>query len=59
MTGRSSPRKSLAKAEVGKALVAFLESLTGDNIDELTRDARSAPVGNPALPEDNIGSEAP
>jgi cytochrome c peroxidase len=28
-------------------LVAFLESLTGDNIDELIRDARSEPVGNP------------
>jgi cytochrome c peroxidase len=28
-------------------LVAFLESLTGDNIEELIRDARSEPVGNP------------
>jgi cytochrome c peroxidase len=28
-------------------LVAFLESLTGDNIDELIRDARSEHVGNP------------
>jgi cytochrome c peroxidase len=28
-------------------LVAFLRSLTGDNIDELVRDARSEEVGNP------------
>jgi cytochrome c peroxidase len=28
-------------------LVSFLESLTGDNLDELVRDARSQPVGNP------------
>ncbi len=28
-------------------LVTFLESLTGDNIDELVRDARSEAVGNP------------
>jgi cytochrome c peroxidase len=29
------------------SLVAFLNSLTGDNIDELVKDARSEPVGNP------------
>ncbi len=29
------------------ALVDFLASLTGDNIDELVREARSQPVGNP------------
>ena len=29
-----------------KALVAFLENLTGDNIAELIADARNAPVGN-------------
>ena len=28
-------------------LVAFLESLTGDNVDELVRDARSEKIGNP------------
>ena len=28
-------------------LVAFLRSLTGDNLGELIADARSAPVGNP------------
>jgi cytochrome c peroxidase len=28
-------------------LVAFLQSLTGDNLDELIRDARSQAVGNP------------
>jgi len=28
------------------ALVSFLESLTGDNIEALTEDARSAPIGN-------------
>jgi cytochrome c peroxidase len=41
------------------ALVAFLESLTGDNVDKLTRDARSAPVGNPALPPGHEKPEAP
>ena len=30
-------------------LVAFLESLTGDNIKELVRDARSEEVGNPRV----------
>jgi cytochrome c peroxidase len=29
------------------ALEAFLNSLTGDNIRELTEDARSEPIGNP------------
>ncbi|MGE0487215.1 MAG: cytochrome-c peroxidase [Gammaproteobacteria bacterium] len=28
------------------ALVTFLESLSGDNVDELTADARSVPIGN-------------
>ena len=28
------------------ALVAFLESLTGDDVAELIDDARSAPIGN-------------
>lgn len=31
-------------------LVAFLESLTGDNVAELVRDARSVPVANPGGP---------
>jgi cytochrome c peroxidase len=30
-----------------EALVAFLESLTGDNIAELVADARSTSIGNP------------
>lgn len=37
-----------------EALVAFLESLTGDNIQELVEDARSVRIGNPAEhPPDN------
>ena len=28
------------------ALVRFLESLTGDNVEALIQDARSAPIGN-------------
>ena len=36
----------LAKEEVD-ALVAFLASLTGSNLDELERDARSQQIGNP------------
>jgi cytochrome c peroxidase len=35
----------LSEAEIG-ALVAFLQSLTAGNIDELVADARSAPIGN-------------
>lgn len=35
----------LSHAEI-LALVAFLQSLTGDNIAELVEDARSAPIGN-------------
>ncbi len=34
------------------ALVAFLNSLTGDNIEALTRDARTAPVTLPVLLKD-------
>ncbi|MEE9229509.1 MAG: cytochrome c peroxidase [Acidobacteriota bacterium] len=36
----------LTEGEIDE-LVAFLESLTGDNIDELVRDARSQAIGNP------------
>ena len=36
----------LAADEI-EALVAFLESLTGDNIAELVADARSTSIGNP------------
>ena len=36
----------LDKREVGE-VVAFLESLTGDNIEELVLDARSERIGNP------------
>ena len=35
----------LDDAEI-RQLVAFLRSLTGDNIEELIADARSIPVGN-------------
>jgi cytochrome c peroxidase len=35
----------LKDAEI-RALVAFLESLTGDNVEALVQDARSVPVGN-------------
>lgn len=40
----------LAEGEINE-LVAFLESLTGDNIDELIRDARSQAIGNPVETE--------
>lgn len=33
-------------------LVAFLKALTGDNIDSLARDARTAPVNQPVLERD-------
>ena len=36
----------LSEGEIDE-IVAFLESLTGDNIDELIRDARSQAIGNP------------
>ncbi len=36
------------------ALVAFLRSLTGDNIRELVEDARSARIGNPEKPTAEI-----
>jgi cytochrome c peroxidase len=40
-------------------LVAFLESLTGANIDELIRDARSEPVSNPdGAPRGDLSSSA-
>ena len=32
-------------------IVEFLESLTGDNVDELIRDARSESIGNPSKPD--------
>lgn len=35
-----------------KALVAFLKTLTGDNIDALAKDARLAPASPPNLPRD-------
>jgi cytochrome c peroxidase len=34
------------------ALVAFMNTLTGDNIEALTKDARSAPVNLPVLTVD-------
>jgi cytochrome c peroxidase len=37
----------LEESEIDE-IVTFLESLTGDNIDELIRDARSQAIGNPA-----------
>jgi cytochrome c peroxidase len=40
----------LAENEIDE-IVGFLESLTGDNIDELIRDARSQAIGNPVDPE--------
>ncbi len=40
---------ALTEADV-TALVAFLESLTGSNVDALAADARSVPIGDPASP---------
>ena len=39
---------SLTPAEI-KALVAFLESLTGQGVDSLIEDAWAAPIGDPSL----------
>ena len=37
--------------EEAKQLVAFLQALTGDNVDTLVADAFAVPVGNRGLPE--------